>query len=267
MSKDKQEIINIMNKYGFCNIKDVFINEIGLDFQVVFYVDELGTDWILRFPRRIDVYEKAKVEKEFLDLLNQTNISFRVPKFEICEKDLIAYKKVQGTPVLSTNEDMSLNWIFDISNIPLKYTNEFAKALVSLHRLADNRKFDFKIARHNAMDLRQIMIERIEFVKAKIDISNSLLDRWDKWLCEEEYWPLEVGLIHGDLYPGHLLVDNDNNLVGIIDWTEAKISDMAYDFLAHYKLFGKKALEDLIDAYKSNGGYCYDKFMEHVIEL
>ena len=70
--------------------------------------------------------------------------------------------------------------------------------------------------------------------------------------------------------------DNSNNssvscsffiLVFLIDWTEAKVSDVSNDFVVLYKTFGEKGLELLINAYKEAGGYVWQKMKEHVIEL
>ena len=37
-------------------------------------------------------------------------------------------------------------------------------------------------------------------------------------------------MIHGDLHPGHIMVDNQANVTGLIDWTEATHSDPSMDF-------------------------------------
>ena len=38
-------------------------------------------------------------------------------------------------------------------------------------------------------------------------------------------------LVHGDLYPRHLLVDDQNRLAGVIDWGDVHVGDPAADLM------------------------------------
>ena len=55
-------------------------------------------------------------------------------------------------------------------------------------------------------------------------------------------------MIHGDLHPGHIMVDNQANVTGLIDWTEATHSDPSMDFIGHHRVFDDEGLEQLITA-------------------
>ena len=59
-------------------------------------------------------------------------------------------------------------------------------------------------------------------------------------------------MIHGDLHPGHIMVDN--RVTGLIDWTEATHSDPSMDFIGHHRVFDDEGLEQLITAYGKAGG-------------
>ncbi|OOV74542.1 Mph(C) family macrolide 2'-phosphotransferase, partial [Mammaliicoccus fleurettii] len=52
------DIVKISKQYGL-NIQPetISLNESGLDFQVAFGEDEHGQKWVLRIPRRADVYK------------------------------------------------------------------------------------------------------------------------------------------------------------------------------------------------------------------
>ncbi|ARE88703.1 hypothetical protein CLFO_31090 [Clostridium formicaceticum] len=63
------------------------------------------------------------------------------------------------------------------------------------------------------------------------------------------------------------MIDKDANVTGLIDWTEAKVTDVSNDFVFYYKVFGEEGLESLIKAYKEAGGYYWPKMKEHIIEL
>ena len=80
-------------------------------------------------------------------------------------------------------------------------------------------------------------------------------------------WPEKTGFIHGDIHAGHIMIDKDANVTRLIDWTEAKYTDISNDFVFHYKAFGEEGLEALILAYKEAGGYYWPKMKEHIIEL
>ena len=267
MSKTKLELLKIIKQNEIDIDENITINEMGLDFQVVFHTDSNGDKWVLRFPRKISVYEKSLYEKEILDYLNKGFLLFSVPFFEVCTEDLIAYKSVVGNPAVIANDDYSLKWAFDISNLPKEYTKSLAKVLVNLHQVSKREDLPKELVKLEANELKQKMKDRINHINTHFEISKSKIDRWNKWLENELLWPEQVGLIHGDLYPGHTLIDDNNNIIGVIDWTEVKISDVSYDFLAHYKLFGEEELDNLIEEYKNNGGYTWDNMKEHIVEL
>ena len=80
-------------------------------------------------------------------------------------------------------------------------------------------------------------------------------------------WPKKTGLIHGDIHAGHTMINNHANVTGLIDWTEAKVTDPSIDFVFNYKAFGEEGLEALILAYKEAGGHYWPQMKAHVIEL
>jgi len=111
------------------------------------------------------------------------------------------------------------------------------------------------------------MKARMERVKEKYHVNPNLWDRWQAWLADDTLWPSHIGVKHGDIHPGHILIDNNNYVTGIIDWTEVGIADVSADFMAHYLLFGKGELKKLIDAYDNAGGKTWARMDEHIVEL
>src|SRR5699024_6950306 len=77
----------------------------------------------------------------------------------------------------------------------------------------------------------------------------------------------KTGLIHGDIHAGHTMIDKDANVTGLIDWTEAKVTDISNDFIFNFKAFGEEGLDALILVYKEAGGYYWTKMKDHIIEL
>ena len=74
-------------------------------------------------------------------------------------------------------------------------------------------------------------------------------------------------MVHGDLHPGHLLVDPNYRVTGLIDWTEAEVADPAKDFASYYSIFGASALSTLLDRYQNAGGRLWHRMEEHIVEL
>lgn len=120
---------------------------------------------------------------------------------------------------------------------------------------------------HTPEEARQSMKERMEAVKIEFGVGEFLWNRWKEWLSDNEMWPKQVGFIHGDVHAGHILVDKDAKVTGLIDWTEAKVTDVSNDFVIYYRTFGEEGLDAIIKAYKEAGGCFWPKMKEHIIEL
>jgi macrolide phosphotransferase len=243
-------------------------DESGLDFQVVFAVDREENIWVLRLPRREDVMPRTKGEKKVLDLVNEHIILFEAPKWMIYTNELIAYKKLTGVPAGTIDHEIqNYVWELDINNVPDCFYQTLGEALVALHNVPKEKAMEVGLTVHNPEEARRSMKERMDAVRENIGVGDLLWDRYQTWIQNDEMWPKKTGLIHGDVHAGHILIDKAGNVTGLIDWTEAKVSDVSNDFVVLYKTFGEKGLELLINAYKEAGGYVWQKMKEHIIEL
>lgn len=269
MGKTKRQVIDMMEKYNIKLNNDTLVfNESGLDFQVVFAADYLGTEWVLRFPRRQDVILRTKLEKNILDIVNQCISSFQSPNWLIYSEELIAYRKLQGVPAGTIDpEKQAYVWELDINNVPAVFHQTLGRALAALHRIPKDRAREAGMVVHTPDEARQSMRRRMEAVKETYGVGDALWQRWQTWLNDNEIWPKETGFIHGDVHAGHILIDKEAAVTGLIDWTEAKVTDMSNDFVAHYRTFGETGLDTLLEAYRQAVGYVWPKMKEHIIEL
>ncbi|AOT69509.1 macrolide 2'-phosphotransferase [Geosporobacter ferrireducens] len=269
MSRTKEQVIEIAKKYGLKIKEDTLtFNESGLDFQVVFALDLEGNEWVLRLPRREDVMPRTKAEKHALDLVNQYITTFQAPNWTIYTDEVIAYKKLDGIPAGTIDHEIgNYVWEMDVNNVPDCFHRTLGKALAALHSIPKEKAEDAGLVVYTSEEVRQLMKKRMDAVKVKFGVGESLWNRWQMWLNNDELWPKETGFIHGDLHAGHTLMDKDANVIGLIDWTEAKVADISNDFVFQYKAFGEAGLESLINAYKEAGGYYWPKMKEHIIEL
>jgi macrolide phosphotransferase len=269
MSKDMKQVIEIAKKHNLILKEETMqFNESGLDFQVVFALDESGIDWVLRLPRREDVMPRTRVEKQALDLVNQCVKSFQVPNWIIYTDELIAYKKLDGVPAGTIDHNIgNYVWEIDINNVPPSFHMSLGRVLAELHSIPNDKATEFGLIVQTPEEARKSMKQRMNNVKTKFGVGEKLWNRWQSWVNDDEMWPKKTGLIHGDVHAGHTMIDKEANVTGLIDWTEAKVTDISNDFVFNYKAFGEEGLEALIIAYKEAGGYYWPKMKEHIIEL
>ena len=269
MSKDMKQVIEIAKKHNLILKEETMqFNESGLDFQVVFAQDESGMDWVLRLPRREDVMPRTRVEKQALDLVNQYVKYFQAPNWIIYTDELIAYKKLDGVPAGTIDHNIgNYVWEIDINNVPPSFHMSLGRVLAELHSIPNDKATEFGLIVQTPEEARKSMKQRMNNVKTKFGVGEKLWNRWQSWVNDDEMWPKKTGLIHGDVHAGHTMIDKEANVTGLIDWTEAKVTDISNDFVFNYKAFGEEGLEALIIAYKEAGGYYWPKMKEHIIEL
>lgn len=260
--------MEIAEKHGIQLKKETLkLNESGVDFQAVFATDKSGKDWILRFPRRADVFSRTAPEKQVLDLIRE-QVDFEVPQWEVYTDELIAYRSLNGLPVATADIDLQAYvWEIDEKHISTQFVESLASALVQLHQIPKDKAVEAGIENYSAEEIRLEMKNRMEKTKEKYGVEKDLWQRWQSWLGNDEMWPKQAGLIHGDLHPGHIMIDEEEHVIGLLDWTEAKVADISKDFLGYLISLGENELERLLIAYKEAGGYHWPKMKEHILEL
>lgn len=269
MTKGTKHVMEITKKHNLILKEETMrFNESGLDFQVVFAQDESETDWVLRLPRREDVMPRTKVEEQVLHLVNQYAEYFQAPNWIIYTDELIAYRKLDGVPAGTIDHNIgNYVWEIDISNVPELFHKSLGRVLAELHNIPSDEAEKLGLVVHTPEEARMSMKQRMDAVRAKFGVGENLWNRWQAWMNDDDMWPKKTGLIHGDVHAGHTMIDKDANVTGLIDWTEAKVTDISNDFVFNYKVFGEEGLEALILAYKEAGGYYWPKMKAHIIEL
>ncbi|MBW4601176.1 MAG: macrolide 2'-phosphotransferase [Calothrix sp. FI2-JRJ7] len=266
--KTQQEVLELADKHGLRIQPDSLqFNESGLDFQVVLATDSQGERWILRFPRREDVLPLVDKEKRTLELIAPL-LAVEVPRWVVSTDELIAYKALNGVPAGTIDsEAKAYIWEIDETNVPNQFHESLARGLVSLHQVSIEKARAVGLPVETVEDARLRMKQRMDTVKCEFTIDEKLWNRWQNWLESDVLWPEDTALTHGDLHAGHIFIDVQAQVIGFIDWTEAAVTDRAIDFVAHYRTFGKDALDKVILAYAKAGGHVWPKMAEHVIEL
>lgn len=244
-------LVELAARHGLAVDADsVNLEEAGLDYRVAFVSTLDGTDWVLRVPRRPDVAAKLADERRILDFIGP-RLEVAVPKWEVCTEELIAYRRLPGRPGLTIDAGGQPIWHFDPAS------PEFAAALGRL--IAALQAVDAEAAGKSGVPVISAALVRAEWranlerVEAEFSIAPSLRERWGRWLDDDALWPPHTAFTHGELYAAHVLVDTPGKIVGVLDWTTAKVADPAIDF-TYQHMMGPAAFEATVAAYLEAGG-------------
>ncbi|WP_147803855.1 macrolide 2'-phosphotransferase [Alkalicoccus halolimnae] len=262
------EIKQLAEKNGLhISEETITMNESGVDFLVAYAKDPNKNRWILRIPRRPESMRHAGKEKAALEII-QRHVRFEVPFWSVFSEDLIAYRELSGVPAAVIDmEKQDYEWKLDKTNVPAGYYESLGTALADLHAIPPKAFHPIGAETTSAGNLRSSMKERMARVKEIYDVNETLWERWQRWLADDTIWPAHAGVLHGDLHPGHILIDENSRVTGLIDWTETAVGDVSADFLSHYLIFGKEGLAELLHAYARAGGKTWSGMEEHIEEL
>lgn len=229
----------------------VRFNEAGLDYRVAFASETgdgpgAGREWVLRIPRRPDVSRKVADEKRILDFV-APRLAIAVPDWQIVSPDLIAYPLLPGKPGLTLDNESQPVWHFDLASPA--YAQSLAEVISALHSLDKSEAEAAGIPGETPGQVRQRWAEDLERVLAEFDVDAGFVASWRKWIDEESLWPERTAFTHGELYPAHLLLDDHDRVVSALDWTTARVSDPALDFMYQYLIAPPEVFAATVSAY------------------
>jgi macrolide phosphotransferase len=264
---EKEKIIELAGEHGLTlDANSIQFDESGADFQVAFGNDQNGEPWVLRIPRRESVIEVASHEKKIVNFLNG-KVHFQVPCWEISSSTLIAYPMLEGKPAATIDpNEKAYVWYIDEKNPANRFFDSLAKVMVELHKVDHQQAHEAGIKVSEPREIRESLAKQMDGVKKDFAINEKLWERWQNWLSDDSYWPQHSVFVHGDLHPGHILVNEDHVVTGLLDWTEAKVSDPATDFVLFCAVFGRDKLESFVKKYEAAGGRTWPRMVEHIVE-
>ncbi|WNZ65242.1 macrolide 2'-phosphotransferase [Myxococcus sp. MxC21-1] len=263
---DAPQLVELAGHHGLKLKPDTLsVNEAGLDYRVVMARDVEDTPWVLRIPRREDVSAKLADEKKILDFIGP-RLGVAVPRWHVAHRDLIAYPALPGRPGLTLDPASGEPvWHFDRES-PV-YARQFGQLLARMHAIdvEDARRAGLIVETPD--QVRANWASDIARIKQAFDVAPALLQRWERWLGDDSYWPRFVTLTHGEMYPAHVLLAPDDTITGVLDWTTAKVGDPARDFVFQKMLGVDAVFEATVDAYVKAGGRVPDRLGDHCVEL
>ncbi len=242
------------------------LDGMGLDFLVVHARDAAGAPWIVRTPRRPDVVESARVEARVLALV-APRLPVAVPDWRIFAPDVIAYPRLEGTPAVTLDASGSPTWnLLDPSAPATPFLDSFADAVAALLRIPPEEARAAGVPSSSIDELRAALARDMEETRSALQPSDAVWARWHRWLDDEDLWPRHMALAHSDLHPGHMLLAGDARLVGILDWTEARVTDPSVDLAMFHGAFGRPALEAVVARLERAGVPLWPRVADHAAE-
>lgn len=259
------DVLGVALRHGLRLSGDrVSIVETGLDFRVALVEDLDGVEWVLRLPRRPGVMQHAAREQRLLRMI-ASRLPFAVPDWKIRSEELIAYPRLPGQQAVSL-DPVTLRPCWHIARESAAYRRSFAASLAALHAVDAEAVTRIGFNPVNEDRLRRSTFEDMLRVQQEIGVGEALWRRWQAWLDDDDAWPTHAVLVHGDLHVGHVFVDDTSQVRGIIDWSEARLGDPAFDFMLHLLGFGQASLDALIADYAQCGGRTWPQMGKHIGE-
>lgn len=226
------------------------LDETGLDFVVAHARDAADNTWILRAPRRPEVYRASVHERRVLDQVRSA-LKPAVPDFVVHTPELIIYPRLEGTPAMDR---------LPAGSEP-DFVRSFAETVAALQRAPCTG-----IAERTIEAERRDLGAAMQATRAELAPPDALWARWQRWLEDDAAWPTHRALVHGDLHPGHLLLGPTGVIWGILDWTEAEVTDPSIDLAMFYGCYGLAAFDAMLDRFAAVGGLVTPTLRAHCIE-
>ncbi|WP_309080465.1 macrolide 2'-phosphotransferase [Zhihengliuella sp.] len=233
------------------------VDEAGLDYRVAFATDAAGTRWVLRVPRRADVSAKVADEKRILDFLapvdGERRLSVEIPRWEVATPELVAYRLLRGAPGL-TLEAESGEPVLHFDPSSPAYLESFGRLVAELHAISPEDAAAAGLVVETPGQIRDEWRRHLAEVRAEFRVAPTFVDAWTAWLDDDAFWPERPAFGHGELYPAHLLLDDDGRILSVLDWTTAKVGDPALDFALHAMMATEDQFDAVVGAYRAAGG-------------
>jgi hypothetical protein len=174
-----------------------------------FLVAVVDGEWVFRFPRREGVERTLELEIELLPVLAPA-LPVAVPSFEHVSREplFVAYPLLRGVPLVDEDGDGVLAF------------------LRALHAVEPSR---LPVERRNWIEDYQEQCAEFERLVLPLLDADRRADAKRLFDEAETLVGFEPALVHADIGPPHLLV-RDERLVGVIDWSDARLGDPAIDY-------------------------------------
>jgi aminoglycoside phosphotransferase (APT) family kinase protein len=177
--------------------------------------------WIVQFPKTEYAEESLHRQKVILPCL-----ASRLPVAVPCpvpasdpEAPAMLYRRIQGE---SFPRRPAGTW-----------PEQLGSFLLDLQRIEAK---EIRLSERSAADLHRAKRAQLEKMRERVLTLMGRAERTEldgifrEYLQDEQAWSFRPVVVHNDLGPAHILVDERGDLSGVIDWEEISVGDPAADF-------------------------------------
>ncbi|HCT9282885.1 TPA: macrolide 2'-phosphotransferase [Escherichia coli] len=242
---DTSQLYALAARHGLKLHGPLTVNELGLDYRIVIATVDDGRRWVLAMLKN--------------------RLPFAVPDWRVANAELVAYPMLEDSTAMVIQPGSSTpDWV--VPQDSEVFAESFATALAALHAVPISAAVDAGMLIRTPTQARQKVADDVDRVRREFVVNDKRLHRWQRWLDDDSSWPDFSVVVHGDLYVGHVLIDNTERVSGMIDWSEARVDDPAIDMAAHLMVFGEEGLAKLLLTYEAAGGRVWPRLAHHIAE-
>ncbi len=215
----------------------------GADFDTAVVTDDQNRHWVVRAP--VSVTAGAALESELALLRGLRDPARAALPFALPDPtttvDLpeggraMVYRYLSGEPLHPGDLNPALG-------------AALGTALAALHEVPRSIVEDAGLPVYEADEYRRRRIAELDRAAATGHVPSGLLTRWERALEDVGRWRFQPTVVHGDLVAEHVLVEDDR-VVGVLDWAEAKVADPADDLAWVAVGADEAALDSVLEAY------------------
>ncbi|MBS4192018.1 aminoglycoside phosphotransferase family protein [Bacillus sp. FJAT-49705] len=242
MMNTSEKVDFIQKAFPTLKMNEIMENHRGWDNDIIM----INHSDVFRFPKNEKIASKIEIEKQLLDLLSEKEPLLSIPAYKLLNdknKRLICtrHKYIEGLPMIQCHDQINENetaillgdFLTKLHSIEYKKTG-----LTTIHTSSYWNEFYSSIKKEAFPFLNQAEKNNI----------NHLFNRFFKTFSNME---INKCVIHGDLTGANMIYHAEQNkLTGIIDFTDAQISDPAFDFAGIYWDFGAAFTKKVLSHYE-----------------
>lgn len=215
------------------------------DFDLAAVVDDKGREWTVRAPTGVAV--GAVQESELAVMAGLRNPRLCELPFVVPEPAGFADLPEGGRAIVYPHLRGHVLHPGDLGPGP-GLAASLGRALAALHDVPRSVVEDAGMPVYEAAEYRERRMAELDRAAATGHVPARLLSRWERALEDVGRWRFQTSVVHGDLVAEHVLV-HDGAVVGILDWSQAKVADPADDLAWVAVGADEEALDSVLEAY------------------
>tara|TARA_B110000263_G_scaffold248542_1_gene263700 strand:- start:920 stop:1840 length:921 start_codon:yes stop_codon:yes gene_type:complete len=231
--------------------------------SVAYRMKSVANDWVVRIPKYPDApFVGGDLRREASILRNIQGLNLPVSNEIFIIEDncgrLIAavHKYIHGSP--------SDGFAIHGRDNRVKLAHEIGYFLSALHQIPLTSELQNAVPHIDLWTDRYVDLIERSLPKLTLRSRDWLTEISNQFQRDVSSHKISKVLLHGDLSAEHILVDDDINISGVIDFGDAMIADPALDLAGVRWAYGRRLLAQVLKTYTANGCVVDDDFLKRV---